>query len=587
MKMIRLKIDGKLVVAPEGTTILNAALKAGIYIPHLCFMEMKEIGYKNDCASCRICVVQVKGTKRLIPSCSTPIVEGMEVITNSPEVMHKRRLVLELMLSNHPKDCLICGKNGSCELQKIAASFGLREMRFAGKEAKHDKQYSISITRDITKCIMCRRCETMCGEIQTCGILTGIDRGFDVIVNTAFNKNLINTDCTFCGQCVAVCPVGALYETDNTLRLIKDLMDPKKKVVVQVAPAVRVAIGELFDQPVGIDLTGKLVTALKKLGFDGVFDTNFAADVTIIEEATELKNRLIKYLNGDKEVKIPLFTSCCPAWVRFVELNYPEMKEHLSTTRSPQQIFGALAKNFWTREIGIDKKDVVCVSIMPCTAKKYEASREEFSCEGIADVDYSITTRELGRLLKQYNIDLPMLKESDFDNPLGTSTGAADIFGRTGGVLEAAIRTTYEWLSNGKLADLDFVPLRGFQEIRVAEVDIEGTKIRVAVAHGLGAARKVIEEIKSGREHFDAIEVMACKGGCVGGGGQPYHHGDFEIVKKRAEALQQIDYHKELRESHENEQVKQLYEKYLGEANGELAHKLLHTHYFNRKQNKA
>ncbi|MGK4199478.1 NADH-dependent [FeFe] hydrogenase, group A6 [Fusobacterium sp. HC1336] len=583
MKMIRLKIDGKLVVAPEGTTILNAALKAGIYIPHLCYMEMKDIGYKNDCASCRICVVQVKGMNRLIPSCSTPIKEGMEVVTNSSEVMHKRRVVLELMLSDHPKDCLICGKNGNCELQKLAISFGIREMRFAGKEGKHDKQHSVSITRDITKCIMCRRCETMCGEIQTCGILTGVDRGFDVIVNTAFNKNLLETNCTMCGQCVAVCPVGALYETDNTFRLVEDLMNPKKKVIVQVAPAVRVAIGELFGIAPGVDMTKKLTTALKRLGFDGVFDTNFAADVTIMEEATELKERILANLKGEKDIKLPLFTSCCPAWVRFVELNYPEFKDNLSSTKSPQQIFGAIAKEFWAKEKEIDKKDLVCVSIMPCTAKKYEASREEFTRDGVADVDYSITTRELGRLLKQYNINLLEMPDGEFDLPLGESTGAADIFGRTGGVLEAAVRTLYEWISHGKLENLDFVPLRGFEEVRTSEIEVEGVKLRVAVAHGLGAARKLLEEIKAGREYFDAVEVMACKGGCVGGGGQPYHRGDFDIVKKRAEGLQEIDYHKEFRESHENPCVIDLYETYLGEPNGELAHRLLHTHYINRK----
>lgn len=586
MKMIRLRIDGKLVVAPEGTTILNAALKAGIYIPHLCYMEMKEVGYKNDCASCRICVVQVKGMSRLVPSCTTPIKEKMEVITNSPEVMHKRRVVLELMLSDHPKDCLICGKNGECELQKLAISFGIREMRFEGKEGRYDKQYSIAITRDTTKCIMCRRCETMCENIQGCGILTGVDRGFNVIVNTAFNRNLLETDCTFCGQCVAVCPVGALYETDNTFRLVEDLMNPNKKVIVQVAPAVRVAIGELFEVEPGIDMTPKLVTALRKLGFDAVFDTNFAADVTIIEEATELKERVLSKLKGEKGVKLPLFTSCCPAWIRFVELNYPELRDNLSSTKSPQQIFGAISKEFWTREKEIERKDLICVSIMPCTAKKYEASREELATDGIPDVDYSITTRELGRLFKQYNIDLLEMQDEEFDSPLGESTGAADIFGRTGGVLEAAIRTLYEWLSDGKLEDLDFVNLRGFQEVRVAEIEVTGIKLRVAVVHGLGAARKLIEDIKSGKEYFDAIEVMACKGGCVGGSGQPYHHGNFEIVKKRAEGLQDIDYRKELRESNENESVMKLYDRYIGEANNEVAHRLLHTHYFDRKNHK-
>ena len=583
MRMIRLKIDDKVVIAPEGTTILNAALSAGIEIPHLCYMEMEEVGYKNDCASCRICVVEVKGMNRLLPSCKTPIAEGMEVVTNSLKVMQKRRIVLELILSNHPKDCLICGKNGNCELQKLAIEFGLREMRFKGKEAKHDKQVSVAITRDITKCIMCRRCETMCEEVQNCGILTGIDRGFNVIVNTAFNRNLIDTDCTFCGQCVAVCPVGALYETDNTFRLIQDLLNPKKKVVVQVAPAVRVALGELFDLPVGTDVTKKMVGALKKLGFDGVFDTNFAADVTILEEATELKHRLEEFLKGNKDIKLPLYTSCCPSWVRFAELKHPEILENLSTTKSPQQIFGSIAKNIWAPKNDIKREDLVCVSIMPCISKKYECTREEFSTNGTPDVDYSLTTRELGRLLKQYNIDLPLLHEKEFDNPLGSSTGAAEIFGRSGGVMEAATRTLYEWVTNEKLQNLDFIPLRGFEEVRKATINVKGIDLNVAVVHGLGAASRLIEKIEKGEEHFHAIEVMACKGGCIGGGGQPYHHGDFSIIKKRGEAIQSLDDYNKIRESHKNEAVIKLYKEALGNPYGKKSHELLHTHYTDRK----
>lgn len=583
MRMIRLKIDDKVVIAPEGTTILNAALNAGIEIPHLCYMQMEDVGYKNDCASCRICVVEVKGMNRLLPSCKTPISEGMEVVTNSLKVMQKRRIVLELILSNHPKDCLICGKNGNCELQKLAIEFGLREMRFQGREAKHDKQISVAITRDITKCIMCRRCETMCEEIQACGILTGIDRGFNVIVNTAFNRNLINTDCTFCGQCVAVCPVGALYETDNSFRLIQDLINPKKKVIVQVAPAVRVALGELFGLPVGTDVTKKMVGALKKLGFDGVFDTNFAADVTILEEATELKTRLEKFLEGDKDIKLPLYTSCCPSWVRFAELKHPEILDNLSSARSPQQIFGSIAKNIWAPKNNIKREDLVCVSIMPCISKKYESTREEFSSNGSPDVDYSLTTRELGRLLKQYNIDLPLLHDKDFDNPLGASTGAAEIFGRSGGVMEAATRTLYEWVTEEKLTNLDFIPLRGFKEVRTAELNVKGVPLRLAVVHGLGAANKLIEKIEKGEEHFHAIEVMACKGGCIGGGGQPYHHGKFEVIKKRADAIQSLDDYNKIRTSHKNPAVVKLYEESLEKPNSKKAHELLHTHYFDRK----
>jgi len=584
MKMIKLKIDDKTVVAPEGTTILDAAAKVGVRIPNLCYMNMEEIGFKNNCASCRICVVEIKGMGRLVPSCTTPVGEGMEVITDSANVMNRRKVILELLLSDHPNTCLTCGKNGFCQLQKIAMDFGLRELRFEGHHAQQPKQKSVSITKDLAKCVMCRRCENICANIQNCGILTGLGRGFDAVVNTAFNADLIETKCTFCGQCVAVCPVGALSETDNYNRLIEDIGNDKKTVVVHMAPAVRVALGELFDLPGGTDVTKKVVTALRKLRIDAVFDTNFAADVTIMEEATELKHRLEKALAGDKSVKIPLFTSCCPAWVRFSELNYPQILGNLSSTKSPQQIFGAMTKEIWAKNKNIPREDIVCVSIMPCLAKKYEASREEFTRDGIPDVDYSITTRELSRLFHQYNIDLAALPDGEFDDPMGESTGAASIFGRTGGVLEAAARTLYEWVTDGKLENLDFVALRGLEEVRVAEVKInDGLTLRLGVAHGLGAARKVVEKILSGEEQFHAVEVMACKGGCIGGGGQPFHNGDFNVIKKRYEAIQDLDYHKDIRMSHENAFVKELYAKYLGEPyKGELAHKFFHTKYTDR-----
>lgn len=582
--MIKVKIDDKVIITPEGTTILNAALKAGINIPNLCYMEMEEIGFKNNCASCRICVVEVKGMKRLVPSCTTPVSQGMEIITNSVNVMNKRRVILELLLSDHPKDCLTCGKNGYCQLQKIAMDFGLREIRFEGKESKHYRQKSIAITKDISKCIMCRRCEKMCEDIQSCSILTGIGRGFEVVVNTAFNRNLSETKCTYCGQCVAVCPVGALYETDNYFKLTEDITNEKKKVIVQMAPAVRVALGELYGMPPGTDLTKKIVAGLRKLKFDAVFDTNFAADVTIVEEATELKHRLNEYLNGNKKVKLPLFTSCCPSWVRFVELNYPELMGNLSSTKSPQQIFGAISKEIWAKKMSIPKEDLVCVSIMPCVSKKYEASRVEFSQDGIFDVDYSITTRELSRIFHQYNVDVLSLEDSDFDSPMGESTGAADIFGRSGGVLEAATRTLYEMETNGKLENLDFNVMRGFEEVRVAEINVENkVNLKLAVVHGLGAARKLIEKIINGEEVFHAVEIMACKGGCVGGGGQPYHNGDFSIIKKRYEALQDLDYKKDIRMSHENPSVKALYQNDLDEPYfGKLAHKLLHVKYLEK-----
>ncbi|MGL5057574.1 MAG: NADH-dependent [FeFe] hydrogenase, group A6, partial [Fusobacteriaceae bacterium] len=518
----------------------------------------------------------------LAPACATPVHEGMVVRTNTMRVMDRRKTVLELLLSDHPKDCLICSKNGECELQKLAMEFGIMEIRYKGKESSHKQEISSSIIRDPNKCIMCRRCETMCNKIQTCGILSGIGRGFEAVVSTAFNKNLGETDCTYCGQCVAVCPVGALHENDHTWKLVQDLANSEKKVIVQVAPAVRVAIGEEFGLP-GQDVTKKMVTALRKLGFDAVFDTNFAADLTIMEEAAEFKDRLMRHLDGDKTVKLPILTSCCPAWVKFIESNYPEMLDIPSTAKSPQQIFGAVAKHIWAKEEGIDRKNLICVSVMPCLAKKYEASRPEFTKDGIPDVDYSISTRELAKLLKQANIDLATVEKGEFDSPLGYSTGAADIFGRTGGVIEAATRTVFEWITGETLIKVDFEMLRGLEAVRVAEVPIGNLNLRIGIAHGLGAARELLNKVRDGEINLHAIEIMACKGGCIGGGGQPYHHGNFNVIKKRYEVLQGIDDKKELRKSHENPYVIELYKKYFKEPLSHEAHELLHTNYYSKK----
>jgi len=590
MDMVKVTIDGKQTEVRKGTTIVAAAKTVGINIPTLCYLHLGGADYKNDCASCRICVVEVEGRGNLAPACATPVFEGMNITTNSMRVMQKRKTVLELMLSDHPKDCLSCSKNGECELQDLAMQFGVREIRFPGKESSYRKDYSQSIIRDMDKCIMCRRCETMCNNIQTVGALSGVNRGFEAVVATAFEQNLEDSVCTYCGQCVAVCPVGALHEMDHTWRLVKDLANPKKKVIVQVAPAVRVALGEEFGLEPGTDVTGKMVSGLRKLGFDQVFDTNFGADLTIMEEASELKDRVEKFLAGDKEVKLPILTSCCPAWVKFFEHNYPDMLDVPSSAKSPQQMFGAIAKGVWAKEEGIDRNDLIVVSVMPCLAKKYEASRDEFKVEGNPDVDYSISTRELARLLKQANIKFNELDETTFDNPLGASTGAADIFGRTGGVIEAATRTAFEWITGQTLENVDFESLRGMDAIRIAEVSIPGldeklgSKFRIGIAHGLGAARELLDKIRAGEETLHAIEIMACKGGCVGGGGQPYHQGNFKIVEKRTAGIQAIDSNKELRKSHENPYIKELYEKHLGEPMGHKAHHLLHTKYFGKSK---
>jgi NADH-quinone oxidoreductase subunit G/NADP-reducing hydrogenase subunit HndD len=586
MDMVKVTIDGKQTEVLKGTTIVAAAKTVGITIPTLCYLHLGGADYKNDCASCRICVVEVEGRGNLAPACATPVFEGMVVTTNSMRVMQKRKTVLELLLSDHPKDCLECSKNGECELQDLAIQFGVREVRFKGKESTYRKDYSPSIIRDMDKCIMCRRCETMCNTVQTCGVLSGVNRGFEAVVAPAFEQNLEDSVCTYCGQCVAVCPVGALHEKDRTWDLVKDLANPKKKVVVQVAPAVRVALGEEFGLKPGTDVTGRMVAGLRKLGFDQVFDTNFGADLTIMEEASELKDRVEKFLGGDKDVKLPILTSCCPAWVKFFEHNYPDMLDIPSSAKSPQQMFGAIAKGVWAKEEGIDRNDLVVVSVMPCLAKKYEASRDEFKVEGNPDVDYSISTRELARLLKQANIQLTQLPDEEYDNPLGASTGAADIFGRTGGVIEAATRTAYEWITGETLEKVDFESLRGLEAIRIAEISIPGldeklgSKFRVGIAHGLGAARELLDKIRAGEETLHAIEIMACKGGCVGGGGQPFHHGNFEIIKQRTAGLDSIDSGKPLRKSHENPYIKDLYAKHLGEPLGHTAHKLLHTKYF-------
>nr|NQU89984.1 iron hydrogenase small subunit [Bacteroidota bacterium] len=582
--MIKLTIDKKPVEIESGTTILQSAKKIGINIPTLCYMNLGGLNIENKPGGCRVCVVEVEGRRNLAPACATDCTEGMVVHTHSIRVLNARKTVVQLILSDHPFDCLVCAKSGNCELQDLAHKLGIREIPYQGEQSKYREDTSPSIIRDVDKCIMCRRCEVMCNEVQTVGVLSAINRGFEAVVAPAFEMNLDHSVCTYCGQCVNVCPTGALTEVDHTNQLINDLADPEKTVIVQTAPAVRAALGEEFGMKPGTLVTGKMVSALRELGFDHVFDTDFAADLTIMEEGTELLDRLTKHLNGDETAQLPILTSCCPAWVKFFEHQFPEMKDIPSTSRSPQQMFGAVTKTWFADKIGIDRKKMVVVSIMPCVAKKYECSRDEFKVDSNPDVDYSVSTRELANFIKRANIDFNSLTDDDFDQPMGESTGASVIFGATGGVIEAAIRTAYEVYTGKTLEKVDFEELRGMEGLRSATIDFNGLPLNIGIAHGLGNARKLLEEIKSGKSKYHAIEIMACPGGCIGGGGQPYIHGDTSILKARQKAIYEEDAGKSIRKSHENPFIQKLYEEFLGKPLGEKSHHLLHTHYFDRKK---
>ena len=585
METVKLTIDNKQIEVNKGTTLLKAARQMGVEIPTLCHMELHDLNIENKPGGCRICVVEVQGRRNLAPACITKCEEGMTIKTHNARVLNARRTVMEFILSDHPKDCLICPKSGHCDLQDMANRLGIREIpgQDIAAMSTYRKDTSPSIIRELDKCIMCRRCEMMCNEVQTVGALSAVNRGFMAVVAPAFEQNLEYSPCTYCGQCVAVCPTGALTEVDHTRDVLRALVDPSKTVVVQTAPAVRAALGEEFGMKPGTLVTGKLVAALKALGFDYVFDTDFAADLTIMEEGTELLTRLGKHLKGDRDANIPILTSCCPGWVNFFEHNYPELKDVPSTAKSPQQMFGAIAKTYFADKINIKRQDMVVVSIMPCLAKKYESQRPEFAVDGNPDVDFSISTRELAAFIKQANIDFNDLPDMDFDRPLGESSGAGVIFGNTGGVIEAAVRTAYEIYTGKKLSRLDFTELRGMEGVRQAIIDFDGFPLSIGIAHGLGNARKLLDEVKAGRSKFHAIEVMACPGGCIGGGGQPLHHGDSSILKARAKAIYEEDKNKPIRVSHENPYILQLYKEFLGEPNSEKAHHLLHTHYFDRK----
>lgn len=581
MDLIKLTIDGQQVEVEKGTSIFKAAKKLGIDIPVLCYMDLHDMNIENKPGGCRICVVEVEGRRNLAPSCSTNADNGMVIRTSSMRVINARRTVLEFILSDHPKDCLTCPKSGNCELQDLAVKLGVRDIPYqdTAEMSTYKKDYSPSIIRELDKCVMCRRCETMCNDVQTVGALFAINRGFEAVVAPAFEMDLSKSTCTYCGQCVAVCPTGALTEVDHTPAVVRALADPTKTVIVQTAPAVRAALGEEFGMEPGNLVTGQMAAALRRLGFNFVFDTDFAADLTIMEEGTELLGRLQRHLDGDKTVKLPMLTSCCPGWVNFFEAQFPDMLDIPSTARSPQQMFGSIAKTYFADKINVKREDLVVVSIMPCVAKKYESEREEFAVNGNPDVDFALTTRELAHLIKQANMDLNTLPEEDFDSPMGESTGAGVIFGVTGGVIEAATRTAYEIFTKKPLEKVEFEQLRGLEGIRKATVDFNGLALNIGIAHGLGNARKLLEDIRAGKSEFHAIEIMACPGGCIGGGGQPLLHGDSSILKKRAAALYREDTGKKLRKSHENPSIAELYKNFLGAPMSEKAHHLLHTHY--------
>lgn len=574
MSLVSLKINDIDVSIQEGSTVLDAAKKLNINIPTLCYLKLHDDKTKNQPASCRVCVVEIEGRRNLAPACSTVVQNGMVIKTNTSRAIAARRAVVELLLSDHPQDCLLCHKSMHCELQKLASDLGIREIPYSGEISTYPLDTSSnSIVRDLDKCILCRRCTTICNEVQTVGVLSPIERGFQTVISPAFGEPMTETNCTFCGQCVSVCPTGALTEVDNTSKVWRAINQKDKIVVVQTAPAIRAALGEEFgindDNPV----TGKMVSALRKIGFNYVFDTNFGADLTIMEEAAEFIHR---FENGGK---LPMLTSCCPGWVSFFEHQFHDLLDVPSTCKSPQQMWGAIAKTYWAEKMSIDPKDLVVVSVMPCVAKKYEAARPEMSRNGIPDVDIVISTRELAKMIREAGINLASLDEDVFDNPLGESTGAGAIFGATGGVMEAALRTAYEWITKEELSNLDFTAVRGLDGVKEATIKVKDIYVNVAIASGLGNARALLEKVKNGDSHYHLIEIMACPGGCINGGGQPYSKDDTSILEKRRASLYKEDKNKAIRKSHENPYIIKLYDEFLEHPYSEKSHALLHTHY--------
>lgn len=580
MENINIKINNINVCAPAGITILDAAHMAGIKIPTLCFLrEINEIG------ACRMCIVEVKGARNLVAACVHPISEGMEVLTNTPEIIASRRRTLELLLSNHDKKCLSCVRSGSCELQQLCQELGVEdENYFAGDSPQFELDTSSAhMVRDNNKCILCRRCAAVCEKVQVAGVIGPNNRGFLTSIGSAFEMGLGQTSCVTCGQCINVCPTGALYEKDFTGAVLAAIKDEKKHVIVQPAPSVRAGLGEEFDYPMGVDVEGKMAAALRRIGFDKVFDTNFSADLTIMEEASEFVKRV--QTGG----VLPMMTSCSPGWIKFCEHYYPDQLAHLSSCKSPQQMFGAIAKTYYAEKMGIDPKDIVCVSIMPCTAKKFEAKRADQSAAGVPDVDISITTRELARLIRKLGIDFGSLSEEGFDNPLGESTGAGVIFGATGGVMEAALRTAVETLTGEELASVEFKEVRGTEGIKEATYKVAGMDVKVAVASGLSNAKQLMDKVRDKEADYHFIEIMCCPGGCVNGGGQPQVHANVrnyqDMRTMRAKVLYDNDAAKPIRKSHENPSIQKVYKEYLGQPGGEKAHHILHTSYVKRSIN--
>ena len=577
-KMINLTIDDQKIKVPEGTTILEAAKQAGIDIPTLCFL--KEI---NEVGDCRMCIVEVEGRRGFATSCIQTVEEGMVVHTHTQNVLEARHVILDLIISNHAKDCLTCTRSGNCELQMLATKFNVLSVEFPGEMTQHKvDDLSPSIVRDFNKCILCRRCVAACKNVQHIGAIDVINRGFESCISTVGDCSLNNVNCTFCGQCIEACPTGALHEKESINDVWSKLKDPDTYVVVQTAPAVRVALGEEFQMPIGTNVAGKMVTALKRLGFDKVFDTNTGADFTIMEEANEFIKRFKKNDN------LPMMTSCCPAWVKYIESYEPDLLPHLSSCKSPHQMFGALIKSYYANKMGINPEKIYTVSVMPCIAKKFERQRPEMQNDGLYDVDNVITTRELSRMIKQANIEFEKLEDSNFDDPMGEATGAGAIFGTTGGVMEAALRTAQDTLTGKSLDKIEFEQVRGGKGIKKSTIEIAGRPIKVVAASGLSNARKILDEIKSGKADYQFIEIMACPGGCIMGGGQPIKssktRSEEDVRKLRADSIYSIDEKSTIRKSHENPVLKKIYEEYLEEPGSYRTEKLLHTNYMKREK---
>lgn len=586
--MINITINGKQFEVEAGITILEAAQQCNIYIPTLCYLK----GVHKS-GSCRICVVEVEGARSLLAACVTPIRDGMVINTRSARVNRTRQVLYELITSDHPKDCLYCARSNDCELKKLGEELGAPPLhRFDGTVSSNIVEVTPAITRDTAKCIQCRRCVTVCNEVQGVRAIDRQNRGFDTLIGPAIGLDLAGVNCSFCGQCTVVCPVNALKETSHLDMVQTAINDPNVRTIVQVAPAVRVALGEEFGYPAGTIVTGKMARALKQLGFDDVFDTNFAADLTIIEEGTEFLSRVKNALTG-KEAKLPIITSCSPGWIKYIENHFPEVLDHLSTCKSPHMMFGAVAKSYYAEKINVDPKKMFVVSVMPCTAKKFEMQRPEMLNNGVRNVDAVLTTRELARLIKANNIDFCSVSEAKFDNPLGFSSGAADIFGATGGVMEAALRTVFELVTGRELPfdKLHVIPIVGFKEIKEATIKfentlpeysfLEGVDVKVAVTSGLKGAKILTEQIANGTSPYHFVEVMGCPGGCLAGGGQPRPTTD-EVKEARLAAIYREDEGKEVRKSHENPYINQLYSDFLGKPNGHKSHELLHTKYTKR-----